>query len=158
MNALHGVLHRHRGDAAEAGQQRGRRVGIRERAISDGKAEKAGQQRHLGEQQNPQRWPLPRTHGAAEQPRQRDHDNEFGQRENLADDAVAAMDQRRAQGHEVSGDVSDEQSLQAEEAGGVDKAAVERQQCREHRRAARPLHGCRGCVARRIAGDQSCVL
>ena len=34
---------------------------------------------------------------------------------------------RGAEGDEVSGDVRGEQALQAEEAGGVDEAAVERQ-------------------------------
>ena len=44
--------------------------------------------------------------------------------------------QCRAQCHEISGDMRDEQSLQAEEARGIDKAAVEAEQRGNRRRSA----------------------
>ena len=72
----------------------------------------------------------------ARQPRQRDDQDEFRQRQDFADDAVVAQHQGGAERDEVSGDMRDEQALQAEEAGGVDEAAVERQQACDRRRSA----------------------
>jgi hypothetical protein len=56
------------------------------------------------------------------------HRDEFGQGQDLVENAVAAQHQRRAEGDEVAGDMSDEQAAQAEEAHRIDKAAVEGEQ------------------------------
>ena len=68
--------------------------------------------------------------------------DEFRQRQDFPDDAVAAHHESRAERDEISGHMRGEQSGQAEKAGGVDKAAVERQQGRDRRRSAREFHGC----------------
>ena len=67
-------------------------------------------------------------HGA-DQACERNDTDEFRQREDFADDAVSALHQGCTERDEISGDVGDEQSVQAEIARRIDEAAVERQQC-----------------------------
>ena len=92
-----------------------------------GECNERQQQRDFDAKQNAQHRQPARAQRRAGQPRQRDYQDEFRQRQDFADDAVAAQHQGGAEGDEVSGDVRGEQALQAKEAGGVDKAAVERQ-------------------------------
>ena len=99
-------------------------------------AKNANRERDLGREQDAHDRQAARAQRGAGQPRQRDHQDEFRQRQDLADDAVGAEHQSGAERDEVSGDVRGEQALQAEEAGGVDEAAVERQQRRDRRRSA----------------------
>ena len=68
-----------------------------------------------------------RPQRAAGEPRQRNHEDKFGQCNELADDAVAAGDERCGEGDEVAGDVCGEEPGEAKKARGVDEAAVERQ-------------------------------
>ncbi len=84
MHALHGVLQRHRRDAGKAGQQRGWAVGVRERAVAHGEQEKREQQEHFQNEEHAQHGKLPRAHQRSREPRQRDHQDEFGQRQDLA--------------------------------------------------------------------------
>jgi hypothetical protein len=77
---------------------------------------------------------------AAEESRERDHGNEFGQCQDLVENAVAAQHERRAERDEVAGDMGDEKAAQAEEPYGIDETAVEREQGSNWEAAARFGH------------------
>jgi len=125
MHALHGVLQRHRSDAGKAGEQCGWTIHILKRPESDTAGKEGEQQHHLECQQHAPRRQLARAQAGAGQPRQRYDQDELRQRDELADDAVMAEYQSGGEGDKVAGDVRGEQALQAKEACGVDKSAIE---------------------------------
>src|SRR5262249_62323502 len=87
-----------------------------------------------------QRRPAAPSRYAAEESRERDHGNEFGQRQDLVENAMAAQHERRAERDEVAGDMGDEKSTQAEEPDGIDETAVEGEQGSNGKAAARFGH------------------
>ncbi len=115
--------------------------GLGKRPEADGERKEREQQRYLDGEQGAQNGEIARAQGGGDQARQRDHQNEFWQRKYFPDDAVRAQYQGRAERDEVAGYMRGEQALQAEEAGGVDKAAIEREQGGNRRRSVEFSHG-----------------
>ena len=131
----HRILDRHGGDAGKAGQQRRRRIAVRERPERHRQHEERDEQHHLRAQHEPHRGPSGAPPGRR-RTHEGDDEDEFRQRQQLGDDAVGA-EHRGSEGHEISRHMGGEEALQAEKARGIDESGDETQQ----RRNALVFHG-----------------
>jgi opacity protein-like surface antigen len=117
MDALNRVLHRHRRHAGKTGDERSRRVAVRERPERDRKHEKRDEQQHLPGQEQRHRRPLPPRQQVGSDTDESDNEHELRQCQQLGDGAMGAEHQCCAKRHEVAGYVGSEEPLQAEKAG-----------------------------------------
>ena len=114
--------------------------GVLQRTELHGKREESGEQNNFEREHDAQRGPAALARYAAEKARERDHDDEFGQCQDLVENAVAAKHERCAERDEVAGDMGGEKPAQAKEAHGVNETAVEREQGSDGEASARFGH------------------